>query len=125
MLANKERITKWVKALRSGDYEQGKGYLCKDSEGSKKFCCLGVACDLYIKEEAPYAEWEEDRAEYNVMGLLESTYVMPTRVMDWLGVESRDPMAFRDGKDEYLSRWNDTSCSFNDIAKMIEEKYLM
>lgn len=32
----------WVKALRSGKYEQGKSLL----KNRNKFCCLGVACDL-------------------------------------------------------------------------------
>lgn len=34
---------KWVKALRSGGYQQGQNKL-KNHEGA--FCCLGVACDL-------------------------------------------------------------------------------
>lgn len=33
---------KWVEALRSGKYEQGKYYLSKGG----KFCCLGVLCDV-------------------------------------------------------------------------------
>lgn len=33
----------WVKALRSGDYEQGKFAL---RTRDNKFCCLGVLCDL-------------------------------------------------------------------------------
>lgn len=37
----KEFGEKWVKALRSGKYEQGEGYL-EDADG--QYCCLGVAC---------------------------------------------------------------------------------
>ena len=38
-----QRIKKrWIKALRSGEYEQGRGQLCKDN----KFCCLGVLYDI-------------------------------------------------------------------------------
>lgn len=33
---------RWLKALRGGDYKQGKGAL---REGDK-FCCLGVLCDV-------------------------------------------------------------------------------
>jgi hypothetical protein len=33
---------KWVEALRSGAYEQGRGQLCKDGA----YCCLGVLCVL-------------------------------------------------------------------------------
>ena len=38
---------KWVEALESGQYKQTKGYL---SKGNNRFCCLGVACDLYQEE---------------------------------------------------------------------------
>lgn len=34
--------TKWVAALRSGEYEQGESYL----EWDDKFCCLGVLCKV-------------------------------------------------------------------------------
>lgn len=33
---------KWVKALLSGNYEQGTGAMFNDS----KYCCLGVLCDV-------------------------------------------------------------------------------
>ena len=33
---------KWVAALRSGQYQQGKGYLKKDG----RYCCLGVLCSV-------------------------------------------------------------------------------
>lgn len=42
-----------MKALRSGEYEQGHGQLCKDG---KKWCCLGVLCNL---PEVP-GEWVGD-----------------------------------------------------------------
>ena len=35
--------TKWVEALRSGKYKQGKGFLRSIND---EFCCLGVAYDL-------------------------------------------------------------------------------
>lgn len=39
--------TKWVEALRSGDYEQSHNMLRKTySDGSYGFCCLGVLCDV-------------------------------------------------------------------------------
>lgn len=37
----------WLAALRSGEYEQGRG--CLSDNG--KFCCLGVACDIAVKQE--------------------------------------------------------------------------
>jgi hypothetical protein len=32
----------WVKALRSGEYRQGRG----EFEGARGFCCLGVLCKV-------------------------------------------------------------------------------
>ena len=40
---NPELKAKWVDALRSGKYKQGRIYL--NSQGHK-FCCLGVLCDI-------------------------------------------------------------------------------
>ncbi|MEB0262874.1 hypothetical protein [Mucilaginibacter sp. 10I4] len=43
--------TKWVEALRSGEYKQGTGYLSfiyRDSASKVeiRYCCLGVACSM-------------------------------------------------------------------------------
>ena len=46
-MIDKDLKEKWVKALRSGDYKQGKEYLKQfDSSGQASFCCLGVLADL-------------------------------------------------------------------------------
>jgi len=42
---NKKQFLKWIKALRSGKYKQGKGNL-QSADGS--YCCLGVACRVLI-----------------------------------------------------------------------------
>lgn len=46
----------WIKALRSGEYEQGKGQL---KDGANKFCCLGVLQQIVmgeVKENALYLD---------------------------------------------------------------------
>jgi hypothetical protein len=46
---DKKLKTKWVRALRSGKYKQGRRALCKISGTKrpvKQFCCLGVLCEL-------------------------------------------------------------------------------
>ncbi len=38
---------KWLKALRSGKFEQGRGDLEKKNlEGESTYCCLGIACRI-------------------------------------------------------------------------------
>lgn len=44
---DKELKAKWVAALRSGEYKQGRGALCNtDCNGNKSYCCLGVLADV-------------------------------------------------------------------------------
>lgn len=44
---NKEMKEKWVEALRSGEYNQGKGRLRQANQYGSYYCCLGVLRDLY------------------------------------------------------------------------------
>lgn len=43
-----ELKTKWLKALRSGNYKQGKSNLCSvnPATGELSYCCLGVLCEV-------------------------------------------------------------------------------
>jgi hypothetical protein len=47
---NKVWKQKWVEALKSGKYKQGKNYLRrgneKSADGPKSHCCLGVLCEV-------------------------------------------------------------------------------
>lgn len=43
---NVEALRKWVLALVSGEYKQGKGVLRRGD----KYCCLGVACEIFKDE---------------------------------------------------------------------------
>lgn len=49
----KSDVEEWVKALRSGDYQQGKSNLCREDQisGECEYCCLGVACDILTVNE--------------------------------------------------------------------------
>jgi hypothetical protein len=39
---------KWIEALRSGEYEQGEGFL----ENKRRYCCLGVLIKVQGKDPA-------------------------------------------------------------------------
>ena len=44
---NPELKAKWIAALRSGEYSQGRGKLKRNNtELQPSFCCLGVLCDI-------------------------------------------------------------------------------
>ena len=60
-------VNKWVDALRSGEYKQGKGQLkTSEEDGATKHCCLGVAKEVFNLEEADGGSL---RGSYEKLGL--------------------------------------------------------
>ena len=112
---------KWVKALRSGEYKQGKELL---REGDK-FCCLGVACELAVKEgiinnpkiiQKPFVSHVSPLYEYE-----KKTTHLPEKVMKWLGLRDNEGGFFTGRKKrKYLTTLNDNGRSFKQIARYIE-----
>lgn len=110
---------RWVQALRSGDYTQGRGFLRQGD----LFCCLGVLCDLMG------VEWEEvDAPTYRAVWTDPDTGVtqrgvetLPTILAAKLGVESVVRVALEDGEVTSLTALNDGGSSFAEIADVIEE----
>jgi hypothetical protein len=68
--------TKWVAALRSGEYEQTEGVL-RNGNG---FCCLGVLCDLYAQETG--VEWAAPN-EYGQSTMHKIASTLPLEVRVW------------------------------------------
>lgn len=92
----------WTTALRSDEYEQATGQLCAVfTDGTKKFCCLGVACEAVgMTYVTAGAERGYDR----------QVSVLPYSVAAWLlglaesqiGDAARDPLV--DMPSEYVDR---------------------
>lgn len=78
----KKIADKWIEALHSGEYEQTTGKL-HTNEG---FCCLGVLCDLAVKEGViPKPELLVN----SVCGIRQYEGQMsglPKKVMEWAGI---------------------------------------
>lgn len=104
----------WVKALRSGRYRQGANRLRQDN-GSPKFCCLGVLCEVYRKENG--GKWTHVK-DNNAM-FIHAVVDLPLTVCDWAGLNSDDPFL----GSERASFLNDDGFDFDYIADRIE-KYL-
>ena len=101
----------WLAALRSGDREQGKGYLNVDG----KFCCLGVLCEVAIESGVGVTK-QEDLGTY-YYGSRSS--FPPKAVYDWSGLPG---LTTADGPDVRLSIMNDgDGKTFLEIADWIEE----
>lgn len=103
----------WVEALRSGEYQQGVGRLAMGG----RHCCLGVACEVAIKEGII------DRYDPEAFGL-------PIPVAEWLGFgdnyNAADPRLDETvGNTVYrsLSALNDLAhWDFDKIADIIESE---
>jgi hypothetical protein len=52
---------RWVAALRSGKFTQGRGGLRQEGyEGNVSFCCLGVLCAISKPVRNKVVNWEDD-----------------------------------------------------------------
>lgn len=134
---NKALIREWVDTLRSGRYEQGYGRLIAIHEDGKKYCCLGVACDLFASqiggmslatEPAKSADRniEEIRFTWNTESVFGSTTeVFPEPLAQALGIDRNPTIWMEDGEMFSLAELNDSrTYPFSEIADLIEKKYL-
>ncbi len=136
---NPEIKQKWLNALRSGEYPQGRNSL-RNING---FCCLGVLCDIYSKElnkswtrygadrevYAPFDELRDKVEEYDELHMDDESELLPQSVMNWAGLESGSPEV-EINNDEFdgigslkreLALLNDEGETFATIADLIEQ----
>ena len=131
MSMNPKIKAQWLAALRSGEYQQGKGALRRTIQGEEKFCCLGVLCELAVKAEvtpAPVvdshqptlAAWQYENGNWGSL---------PPSVRDWAGLLSVDPSVIVTSgsanhpvrHEQNLSECNDDlRLTFAQIADVIE-----
>jgi len=109
---NSEIKAKWLEALRSGKYKQGKVHL---RDRNSNYCCLGVLCDLISPED-----WVENPAHSSAFAIPETkgsrwlrTCFPPNRVLNVAAVTIT--------QGDMLACMNDGGSSFEEIAKYIEE----
>lgn len=131
---NRGAIREWVAALRSGQFDQGKGKLHVKGEmgNPDEFCCLGVACALF-KDRVGLPVGESELLEV-VTYSGEENYP-PLVLVEYLGLESEghdtgnvtvkvdDPLIGR--PEVFVDELNDThNYDFHQIADAIERTYL-
>lgn len=109
---NKIIKERWISALNSGEYKQGKGVL---RSADNRYCCLGVLCDIYSKEHN--VEWEQD-GNYEI---LDNGYLLPKEVVLWS--EMNTDVGAYDDSNYALTTDNDSGKTFDEIAKIIEKHF--
>jgi hypothetical protein len=126
---NKRVKDLWVAALRSGEYEQGIGYL---KLNSKAFCCLGVLCEVAVKEGVTVTKTLIDKTQGQshprltyVYGKNETEASLPSEVYEWAECEHNPTVRFNNNSNLTTPLWklNDINrLSFNEIANLIEHQ---
>jgi hypothetical protein len=134
---NKKIAKKWVEALRSGEYRQGREALCRIDplDGTESYCCLGVLTDLYQKDRKKKKKKLKTRESSPFMDTVVVEYfsldsddsgasgVLPDEVRKWAGMFSNDGIIHKPESDyeERLTEFNDGGKSFKQIANIIEK----
>lgn len=109
MKPTEKDITKWCEALRSGKYSQTKGTL----QDHKGYCCLGVACEIFIPKE-------KQRIEDDSLWGAFPAY--QPNVPNWL---SKISGAFYSKTEMRLWQMNDDyDFTFDEIADVLELVYI-
>ncbi len=133
-MMNPEVKSKWLAALRSGEYKQAKGLL-RDHQG---YCCLGVLQDIFQKEHN--LEWSKAAPHDTCFTPAHGTnWGVPTgECQHWAGLTYNNPIVqvpatLQDVQagfsvahgmvDQSLSACNDHyKMDFNQIADIIEKQ---
>lgn len=135
MTVNVEVIEKWVEALESGDYKQGKGYLNApkvasgpfENKTDRLFCCLGVLCELAVAAEVipPGADVENAYQGAFMYGEHLLGCSLPNEVQRWAGFSGSDPLVRHSlSAPDSLAGMNDSGVKFPEIAQVIRDNFL-
>jgi len=131
---NKEIAKKWIEALRSGKYKQGKQILRSIDD---KYCCLGVLCDVYITTTRK-TEWKlglvEQISSPDKYYIHDQGNYLPREVVTWANLNSIEGSYKELNPDletgemivkicTNLTNDNDTGKTFQEIADIIQENY--
>jgi hypothetical protein len=95
--------SRWLVALESGEYEQGTDFLRNENT----FCCLGVLCNIYNKEN-----WKKGIYVFNGF---EHDTLPPITILQEAGLTASDAKS--------LASLNDSGKDFEFIARHIRTMY--
>lgn len=113
-----------ITALESGNYEQGKGVLRKND----RWCCLGVMCDLAVKDGAVIVEQKEvsPGVQETFYGQVKAWAYLPEEVVIWAGLHYKgeypsQALEDNEGRGRLGDDPEDTLAAFNDLGSPFPE----
>lgn len=121
---------RWLKALRSGEYTQGRGSLryTKREKQVDAFCCLGVLCDIAQKDGIGHWGGVYEGEQTFQTGSQKNGFsygsetALTSSVLSWAGLEVAGSTVFIKRSDTTLAQLNDSGKSFKEIADIIERE---
>lgn len=113
----KEIADKWAAALRSGEYKQTTSALNR----MDSFCCLGVLCEVVIKDGLVLDKVRPDGYMRTAYGRDASKDYLPREVVVYSGMKTHNG-AWPSEKGG-LAVLNDSGVSFQEIADIIERNW--
>ena len=119
---------KWIAALRSGEYKQGRSSLCAiQDDGSQAYCCLGVLAELDgVLEESSMPSSilpSVQRSVRDAQGHLD-TYMYEGEGQRLTSVEVEPPLETEKGDMALpwmVAHLNDAGWTFEQIADYLEK----
>lgn len=131
-----ELKAKWVKALRSGEFEQARSKLHRKIDGQDSYCCIGVLCTLVpglnVTRSLPIYYEGSDRAftvkyndENSFIPIAVATAIFPKEIytndmqFDIAYSKPDDPYFENHRRDYWITQLNDGGFTFAQIADLI------
>lgn len=125
-----ELKTKWLAALRSGEFKQGQGKL--HDPATEAYCCLGVLCKI-MGAEFRQAEGANDDGDYysldhvpvldgQVLSSADDEELSP-RIEKQLGIDQKTLVILNDGHGREDDPNYAKPVGFSEIADFIEKNY--
>ena len=105
----------WIRALKSGEFKQGKGYLERDGE----YCALGILSLLSLIE---------GQCTYNQIDGLgrfdNKRFTLSYNTLNWAGMDLEDFKidVIYEGESTTIADLNDRGLSFKELARIINLK---
>ena len=105
----------WIKALKSGEFKQGKGYLERDG----KYCALGILSLLSLVEGPCTYNQIDGHGRFD-----NKRFTLSYNTLTWAGMDLEDFKVdvIYEGESTTIADLNDRGLSFKELARIINLK---